>query len=186
MIARRYLPGDLAVWLLILAELAVFALLFLGFAVARMSAPATFAAGRALLHPEVGLVSTLALIAASYLVATAAVAFRSGRGGAAMRLWAALLVSLGYTVGKLWEYGQLYGAGYHLGSDLFFMFYFFLTFFHFLHVLVGQAVLIVLARRCRKPCPDDSDTNVVESGACYWHMVDLVWLALFPLLYVVA
>ncbi|MCG8519841.1 MAG: cytochrome c oxidase subunit 3 [Pseudomonadales bacterium] len=182
----RYLPGDLAVWLLILAELAVFALLFVGFAVARAFDPATFAAGRAELHPGVGLASTLSLIVASYLVATATVGYRLGRDGTAVRLWLALLVSLAYTLGKLWEYGQLYGAGYHLGSDTFFMFYFFLTFFHFLHVVVGQGVLLALARKARRPWQDDRDTNAMESGACYWHMVDLVWLALFPLLYVVA
>lgn len=182
----RQLPGDIAVWMFIFAELAVFGIMLIGFAVARSLDPATFHAGRELLHPWIGLLNTFALISSSYLVATAVHQFRDKLSGVQWRLWLAVAVSCIYTVGKLYEYVDLYSQGYNLGTDTFFMFYFFLTFFHFMHVILGQIVLMVLAVKIGNGDYDGSDMNGIESGASYWHMVDLVWLALFPMLYVLA
>lgn len=182
----RHLPGDLAVWMFIFAELAVFGILFIGFTVARSLDPGTFHAGREALHPLIGLLNTVALITASYLVATAVHRLRHGKRGTRLGLWLALAASSVYTIGKLWEYADLYGQGYNLGTDTFFMFYFFLTFFHFMHVLLGQIVLAVLAVKVGNGDYDGTDMNSMESGASYWHMVDLVWLVLFPMVYVLA
>ncbi len=180
------LPGDIAVWMFIFAELAVFGIMLIGFAVARSLDPATFHAGRDLLHPWIGLLNTAALITSSYLVATAVHQLRHRHSGVQWRLWLAVAVSCIYTVGKLYEYVDLYSQGYNLGTDTFFMFYFFLTFFHFMHVILGQIVLIVLAVKIGNGDYDGSDMNGMESGASYWHMVDLVWLVMFPVLYVMA
>jgi nitric oxide reductase NorE protein len=182
----KHLPGDIAAWFFIFAELAVFGILFIGFAVARSLDPNTFHAGRQLLHPWIGLVNTVALITASYLVANAVHRLRSGKTGTQTCLWLAVAVSSVYVIGKLWEYADLYGQGYNLGTDTFFMFYFFLTFFHWMHVVLGQIILIVLAVKVRNGDYDGSDMNGIESGASYWHMVDLVWLVLFPMVYVLA
>lgn len=182
----RQLPGDLAVWIFIFAELAVFGILFIGFAVARSLDPATFQAGRDILHPWIGLLNTAALITASYLVATAVHQFREKRSSVHLRLWLAVAVSCIYTIGKMYEYVNLYSQGYNLGTDTFFMFYFFLTFFHFMHVILGQIILIILAVKVGNGDYDGSDMNGMESGASYWHMVDLVWLVLFPMIYVLA
>lgn len=182
----RHLPGDIAVWMFIFAELAVFGILFIGFTVARSLDPATFHTGREVLHPWIGLLNTVALITASYLVATAVHRLRHGEPGTRRRLWMAIAVSSVYTMGKLWEYADLYGQGYNLGTDTFFMFYFFLTFFHFMHVVLGQIILVVLAVKVGNGDYDGTDMNGMESGASYWHMVDLVWLVLFPMVYVLA
>lgn len=182
----RQLPGDLAVWIFIFAELAVFGILFIGFAVARSLDPATFHAGREILHPWIGLLNTAALITASYLVATAVNQFRNKLSGVQWRLWLAVVVSSIYTVGKLYEYVNLYSQGYNLGTNTFFMFYFFLTFFHFMHVTLGQIILATLAVKIGNGDYDGSDMNGMESGASYWHMVDLAWLVLFPIIYVLA
>lgn len=180
------LPGDIAVWIFIFAELAVFGIMLIGFAVARSLDPATFHAGRDLLHPWIGLLNTVALITASYLVATAVHQLRRQRSGVQCRLWLAVAISCIYTLGKVYEYVSLYSQGYNLGTDTFFMFYFFLTFFHFMHVILGQIILIVLAVKVGNGDYDGSDMNGMESGASYWHMVDLVWLVLFPIIYVLA
>jgi nitric oxide reductase NorE protein len=182
----RHLPGDLAVWMFIFAELAVFGILFIGFAVARSLDPATFHAGREALHPWTGLLNTVGLITASYLVASAVHRLRQRQTGVTLLLWSAIAASSIYTFGKLWEYADLYSSGYNLGTDTFFMFYFFLTFFHFMHVVLGQIILVVLAVKVRKGDYNGDDMNGMESGASYWHMVDLVWLVLFPMLYVLA
>lgn len=182
----RQLPGDLAVWLFIFAELTVFAILFIGYGVARALEPETFATGKQALHPWTGLLSTFSLITASYLVVLAVQRFRMRMAGTAPLLWLAIAVSSIYIMSKLWEYSDLYSNGYNLGTDTFFMFYFFLTFFHFMHVILGLIVLAVLAIKVHKGDYASHDMNDIESGASYWHMVDLVWLVLFPLLYVLA
>lgn len=182
----RHLPGDLAVWFFICAELAVFGILFIGFGVARSQDPATFHAGRQALHPWTGLINTIGLITASYLVATAVHRLRRRQTGVTLLLWSAIAASSIYTFGKLWEYADLYGNGYNLGTNTFWMFYFFLTFFHFMHVVLGQIILVVLAVKVRRGDYNGDDMNGMESGASYWHMVDLVWLVLFPMLYVLA
>lgn len=184
--SSKHLPGDVAVWFFIFAELAVFGIFFIGFAVARSLDPETFHAGRQVLHPVIGLINTVALITASYLVATAVHQLRHGKPGTQLCLWLATAVSSVYVIGKLWEYTELYSQGYNLGTDTFFMFYFFLTFFHFMHVVLGQIILIVLAIKVRRGDYDGRDMNGMESGASYWHMVDLVWLLLFPMVYVLA
>ncbi|GHD50288.1 nitric oxide reductase NorE protein [Marinobacter persicus] len=183
---RKHLPGDIAVWFFIFAELAVFGILFIGFGVARSLDPDTFSAGRAALHPWTGLINTIGLITASYLVALSVHRLRERRTGTALLLWGAIAASAIYTFGKLWEYANLYANGYNLGTDTFFMFYFFLTFFHFMHVVLGQIILVVLAVKVKKGDYNGDDMNGMESGASYWHMVDLVWLVLFPMLYVLA
>ncbi|WP_273207500.1 cytochrome c oxidase subunit 3 [Marinobacter subterrani] len=182
----RHLPGDLAVWFFICAELAVFGILFIGFGVARSLDPATFHAGRQALHPWTGLLNTIGLITASYLVATAVHRLRNRQAGVTVLLWAAVGASSIYSIGKLWEYAALYGNGFNLGTNTFWMFYFFLTFFHFMHVVLGQIILVVLAVKVRRGDYNGDDMNGMESGASYWHMVDLVWLVLFPMLYVLA
>lgn len=181
-----HLPGDLAVWFFIFAELAVFGIMFIGFGVARSLDPATFSAGREVLHPWTGLINTIGLITASYLVALSVHHLRDGKPGTAALLCGAVAASCIYTFGKLWEYIDLYSNGYNLGTDTFFMFYFFLTFFHFMHVVLGQIVLAVLAVKVKQGEYTGDDMNSMESGASYWHMVDLVWLVLFPMLYVIA
>jgi len=183
---RHHLPGDLAVWFFIFAELAVFGILFIGFGVARSLDPDTFNTGLQVLHPWTGLINTIGLITASYLVAVAVHRLRYRQAGVAPLLWAAIAASCIYSFGKVWEYVDLYGKGYNLGTDTFFMFYFFLTFFHFMHVLLGQIILVVLAVKVKNGDYNGDDMNGMESGASYWHMVDLVWLALFPMLYVLA
>ena len=183
---QRHLPGDLAVWFFIFAELAVFGILFIGFAVARSLDPGTFAAGREVLHPWTGLINTVGLITASYLVALSVRRLRYRQARVEPLLWGAIAASSVYNFGKLWEYVDLYGHGYNLGTDTFFMFYFFLTFFHFMHVVLGQIILVVLAVKVRNGDYNGDDMNGMESGASYWHMVDLVWLVLFPMLYVLA
>src|SRR5690606_41288661 len=84
------------------------------------------------------------------------------------------------------EYALLFGAGYNLRTDTFYFIYFFTTFFHMAHVLIGMVILLVVARRYRTGQYPNADKARMagESAASYWHMVDLVWLVLFLLLYV--
>lgn len=181
------LPGDLAMWCFILAELAVFALLLGSMAYVRGRWPEMFSAGVATLHPVAGLINTLALLTGSYWVALGVAAMHRGQS-AHVAWWfrAGAASGLLYLIIKTVEYQQMFSAGYTLRTNTFYFFYFFTTFFHLMHVVLGMIVLLVVAARFQRGIYSSPDTRqmAAESAASYWHMVDLVWLMLFPLLYV--
>ncbi|WP_051559860.1 cytochrome c oxidase subunit 3 family protein [Marinobacterium jannaschii] len=172
-------------WLFILAELSVFALFFLLFSALRRYDPETFNAGQQLLHPVAGLVNTLVLLTSSGCVAEAIVRLRQHRPGALG--WWLLSIPVGalYIPIKLWEYKQLVAAGHDLDSNAFFTGYFLLTGFHLLHVVLGLVILLFVALRIKQGAYRQGQISGAESSACYWHMVDLVWVILFPLIYVI-
>ena len=183
-VATRRLPGDLAMWLFILAELSVFALLILAFAVTQALKPQLFAASRQLLDTSTGLAMTLSLLSAGLLAALAQQRVRQARPGqAALLLLLALLVACGYLGLKLGEYRHLLSLGLGLEYNTFFTLYWILTGFHFLHVLLGMLILVWLAEGCRRRRYGPGNCSGFESGVLYWHMVDLVWVVLFPLVY---
>ncbi|AIL61338.1 cytochrome c oxidase subunit 3 [Pseudomonas alkylphenolica] len=183
-VATRRLPGDLAMWLFILAELSVFALLILAFAVTQALKPQLFAASRQLLDTSTGLAMTLSLLSAGLLAALAQQRVRQARPGqAALLLLLALLVACGYLGLKLGEYRHLLSLGLGLEHNTFFTLYWILTGFHFLHVLLGMLILAWLAEGCRRRRYGPGNCSGFESGVLYWHMVDLVWVVLFPLVY---
>lgn len=183
-VARR-LPGDLAMWIFILAELAVFGILILAFAVTQMLHIDLFRESRLALDSSTGLALTLGLLTSGLFAALAVEQVRGARQDRAGWLLLAALLSAGvYVVLKLQEYGHLAGLGYGLEYNTFFTLYWLLTGFHFLHVLLGMLILGYMANRCRTGAyaPGTSRSGL-ESGVLYWHMVDLVWVLLFPLVY---
>ncbi|MEX3776448.1 cytochrome c oxidase subunit 3 [Pseudomonas sp. MYb118] len=184
-ISPGHLPGDLAMWFFILAELSVFALLILAFAVTQAIKPQLFADSRALLDASTGLAMTLSLLTAGLFAALAQEQVRHSRPRrGAILLLAALLAASVYVVLKLTEYRHLLGAGLGMEHNTFFTLYWILTGFHFVHVLLGMFILGWLALRCRRGLYSADNRSGFESGVLYWHMVDLIWVVLFPLVYV--
>lgn len=179
------LPGDLAMWLFILAELSVFGLLIIAFAVTESLQPAAFHRSRALLDTSTGLTLTLALLTSGFFAALAVAQVRLGRSrAAALLLLSAVLSASLYVVIKFREYSHLARAGLDIEYDVFFTLYWILTGFHFLHVLLGLVILGFMALRCARDAYTVGNRRNLESGVLYWHMVDLVWVMLFPLVYV--
>ncbi|MCD0501389.1 cytochrome c oxidase subunit 3 [Bordetella petrii] len=170
-------------WFFILAELTVFGILILAFAVAQAMQPAVFRAGRRLLDTSLGWTLTLSLLTAGLFAALALARTRQGRSGTARLLGAALAAAGGYVVLKFGEYAHLARSGLGLERDTFFTLYWILTGFHFLHVLLGMVILGWMAWRSRQGCYGPAQHAGMESGTLYWHMVDLVWVVLFPLVY---
>lgn len=184
-LCRGHLPGDLAMWFFILAELSVFAILILAFAVTQALRPRMFSDSRQLLATSTGLAMTLSLITAGLFAALAQERIRRSRPrhGAVFLLLALLAASV-YVVLKVTEYRHLLASGLGMEHNTFFTLYWILTGFHFLHVLLGMFILGWLAERCRRGLYDAANHNGFECGVLYWHMVDLVWVVLFPLVYV--
>ncbi len=183
-------PGDLAIWVFIIAELLAFALFFGAYAFARSTNVELFDEMQRTLDRDSGAINTLLLITASWCVARAVhlvvdtppsqqVSQRAARW-----LLGGIVCGAGFLVVKLFEYAHVFGAGITLSTNTFYMFYISLTFFHFMHVILGMVILVVLWAQTRKGMYGPDAANGLESGAAYWHMVDLVWIILFPLVYV--
>jgi len=182
---RRYPPGDLAIWIFILAELSVFAAFFAAYAFARLDDVELFNACQQTLDRRSALINTLALITGSYFVVRATAAIREDDSRRCLRwLLAALAMGALFVVLKSAEYAHHLGEGIHLGTNRFYMFYLSLTFFHFMHVLMGMVILAAVALKAWRGGYSATEHTGVETGGAYWHMVDLVWLILFPLVYV--
>lgn len=179
------LPGDLAIWFFIFAELLVFGVFFAAYAFARSAHLALFDAGQALLDRRMGLANTLVLLTSSYAVAQASQAIRRERVRAC-GVWLLGALHLGgvFVVLKLLEFGDDAAAGMSLSRNLFDMFYLSLTFFHFLHVLMGMVILTAVAWKTFHGAYDARAHAGIDTGGSYWHMVDLVWIILFVLVYV--
>jgi nitric oxide reductase NorE protein len=182
---KRYPPGDLAVWIFILAELLVFALFFSAYAFARWQEVALFNEFQQHLDRRSAFINTLALITSSYFVVSAVAAIREGNSHVCKR-WLIGAMAMGgiFLVVKSAEYVQHYEQGVTLSTNTFYMFYLSLTFFHFMHVVMGMVILAAVAWKAYRGCYSAIEYTGVETGASYWHMVDLVWLILFPLVYV--
>jgi nitric oxide reductase NorE protein len=179
------LRGDLAVWVFILAELLAFGVFFLAYAFMRAANVELFNEMQATLDRNLGAINTLLLVSSSTLVARAVMVVRAGHSQrAAHWLVAAMGCGAGFLVVKCFEFNAKFAAGIDLSTNVFYMFYLSLTGFHFLHVVLGMVVLGVLWKQTRAGVYGPRDAHGLESGAAYWHMVDLVWLILFPLVYV--
>ncbi|WP_226779066.1 cytochrome c oxidase subunit 3 [Oceaniglobus trochenteri] len=173
------LPGDLMMWVLIVSELLVFGAGLAAFLSVRITDPAGFAEAQTQLHRTGAAINTVVLITSGYLAARALPLRQAGRRLAArLALVAAALLGAVFLVVKGMEYADKAARGIDFETHPFFMFYYLLTGFHAAHVIAGIVVLLLIAWR-------DSVENI-ETGAAFWHMVDLVWVLLFPVVYLLA
>jgi len=172
------LPGDPMMWVLVFSELVAFGLFLGAFIVARAVRPAVFASGQTALDLTLAGCNTIVLVTSGWAAAKGAASARADEARRA-RLWLLLAMALGgaFVTIKLVEYAREIGAGIGLETSVFFTLYFLLTGFHLLHVCLG---IIILAVVCRRADPVD-----VETGTVFWHMVDLVWIVMFPIVYLV-
>ena len=179
------LAGDLAVWLIILAELLAFGILFLSYAFARTFDVALFDASQRTLDLNSGAINTALLITGSWCVVRAVQAVKQDASGPGARwLLAALVCGSGFVVIKLMEFAAKAQAGIDLSTNTFYMFYILLTGFHFFHVLAAMVFLTILLVKTRAGHYGQHNHHALETGAAFWHMVDLLWIVLFPLIYV--
>ena len=173
------LPGNPMMWILILGEMAVFGALFVGFAVARALDPATFDASQAQLDGLLGGLNTMVLVTSGWLVAVAVQRRASNRSvpnhGHRAAMLGAMAFGAVFLAIKVIEYADKIGQGFAPETDMFFQLYYLMTGFHALHVVMGLIILGIVTWR-------DSLENM-ETGAAFWHMIDLIWVLLFPLVY---
>ena len=182
------LPGDSGVWVFICADMCAFAVFFVLFAVGRIGNPLLYAQSSQHLDLGLGLANTLILLTSGAFMAQATRAARGADKVATQRnLLLALAVGSLFAVTKAIEWQAKLAHGVGLTTNEFFTYYFIFTGIHFLHFVIGIAVLLVLIARVRsrsrsRPL-DANGQRWIEAGGAYWHMVDLLWIVLFAMLY---
>ena len=180
------LPGDFAIWMFIFMELLVFFIAFLAYAIVRAQNVEMFNEFQQTLNTELGAANTLLLITSSYFVVRAIKAIKlDDVKGCIFWLYAALAGGAGFLILKSFEYQDKFSEGISLSTNTFYMFYLSLTMFHFLHVILGMIILLAIAIKAQRGAYSAENHLGIETGASYWHMVDLVWIILFPLVYII-
>lgn len=178
-----HLPGDVHMWVMVLGDLLIFGAYFVIFMVHRTMAPQSFLDAQQHLNLNIGVLNTLVLLTSSWFVARSVLAARRGDHPAAVRL-----TYLGAGCGvlfigiKAYEWTSKIAEGHTMAGSEFFMFYYMLTGVHLFHVALGLLIMGIVVRELRNR--RKRRMSMVESGATYWHMVDLLWVVIFGLLYV--
>ena len=181
--SAEHVPGDVHMWVMVLGDLIIFGAYFVIFMVHRSMKPQAFLEAQQHLNLTVGALNTIVLLTSSWFIARSVVAARGGDHVAARRLTycggacGALFIAI-----KAYEWSSQIAEGHTMTGNEFFMFYFMLTGVHLFHVLLGLLILGIVVRELNNP--RKRRMSMVESGATYWHMVDLLWVVIFGLLYV--
>lgn len=180
---RLLLPGDGHMWVMVLGDLLIFGAYFVIFMVHRAMAPQEFLAAQQHLNLDLGTLNTLILLTSSWFVARSVHAARAGAPERALRqVYAGAGLGVLFMVVKGYEWSVSAGAGHTFSANEFFTFYYMLTGVHLSHVALGLLILGIVVRELRDP--RRRRISIAESGAIYWHMVDLLWIVIFGLLYV--
>lgn len=177
-------PGGLLVWLIVLLEVFTFCVALTIFLVQRRADPEVFRHGHGTLDQTIALANTTVLLTGGWCMAVALARLRTNQAAASSRwIGGALLAALGFIALKGIEYADKLSHGFGLHTDAFFTLYWLLTGFHFLHVATAAGILWWLWFGVRSGRYTASDHADVESGGIFWHLCDLIWLLLYPVIY---
>ncbi|HYD95760.1 MAG TPA: cytochrome c oxidase subunit 3 family protein [Noviherbaspirillum sp.] len=185
--AAGRIPGNKGIWVGITCEFVEFALMFVVYFVARYNYPDAFRSGPEQIWTTGGAINTVLMVTSSFFIACAVASMKQGNPQRS-RLWmvAAIVTALGYPVVKLLEIDWNLAHGIDGRAGIFYTVYYYLTFNHMVHACWGILGMgWVLARMSMNAyTPEQHDG--LEAMASYWHATDIIWLAIFPLFYVLA
>ncbi len=193
---RDYSGAKLGMWLFILTELLLFGGLFLLYAIYLARYPLAFAEGGKELDIVFGTANTALLLSSSLLAAISVTAIqRANRTVSLMALSGTILCAGIFLLIKYVEWSAKIAHGIYPGSarilsgapgeSIFFSLYYLTTGLHGLHVLIGTALLAWIWAKVRSGKVHEGDYVLLENGALYWHLVDLIWIFIFPLYYLI-
>ncbi len=179
-----YPPGGILLWIIIFIEVLTFTLGISVLLYQKSASLVLFSQSQSLLNPLWGTVNTIVLITGGFMMATSLRYLRLGNNKYSLKwIRGAAFMSFLFLIIKGFEYFEKINEGLTIDYDSFFMFYWLLTGFHYVHVLVALVIILLLARGIRRGEYSFDNTLDVESGAAFWHMCDLIWILLFPVLY---
>ncbi len=190
--------STMGIWLFLITEVMFFGGLFLGYIVYRGMYPEAWALGSSQLDIKLGAINTVVLILSSLTMAMAVHSAQLGSNKKTAKYLIATLILGGVFLGiKYVEYSAKFehhlvpGDNFHMASpiadqvQLFFSFYFMMTGMHAIHMIIGFGILIWLIVKARRGRFSEDYYNPVEVTGLYWHFVDIIWIFLFPLLYLI-
>jgi heme/copper-type cytochrome/quinol oxidase subunit 3 len=177
--------AKLGVWLFLASEIMLFATLFTSYIVLRMGST-SWPWGWDVLNVPLATLNTVILITSSVTIVMAyASAYDKNKSGFQKWMAATLLLSFGFLVVKAFEYGHEFSMGIGPHTSVFYAIYFTMTGLHGIHILGGIAVnsgLLYMSTQ-REHWENPLFLGRVEGAGLYWHFVDIVWIFLFPALY---
>jgi cytochrome c oxidase subunit III len=193
---RDDIGSKLGMWIFIFTELLLFSGLFLLYAVARANNEENFHIAAHQLNVVIGAINTIVLLISSMTVAMSITAIQKNDKKLALRLLAiTIFLAIVFLVNKYFEWGVKIHHNLYPGSDLvmnlnrpqlkFFGLYFFMTGLHALHIIIGMVILSVVYFRIKNNRIHSTNFVLLENAGLYWHLVDLIWIFLFPLLYLI-
>jgi cytochrome c oxidase subunit 3 len=188
--------SKLGIWLFIFTELLLFGGLFVTYAVYRHAHPQAFHMAAQQLDVVIGTINTVILLISSMTIAMATTAIqKKDKRTTLILIVITLVLALVFLINKYFEWGAKIDHGIYPGSPLleelgsgdtlFFGLYFFMTGLHALHIIIGMVLIAVILVRVRKGKITFDNFQLLENGGLYWHLVDLIWIFLFPLLYLI-
>jgi cytochrome c oxidase subunit 3 len=189
--------SKLGIWLFIFTELLFFGGLFITYAVYRHGNTEAFHLAGKELDVTLGTINTVILLISSMTIAMATTAIqKKDKRATLVLIGITLLLALAFLVNKYFEWSAKIGHGIWPGSPLleelgrgdtlFFGLYYFMTGLHALHIIIGMVLIAVILVRVRKERITHDNYQLLENGGLYWHLVDLIWIFLFPLFYLIA
>jgi len=183
--ARRSRPltGGVAIWIFMAVEVATFSMFLLHYAFSWRSEASVYLLAQARLHVDSATFGTLLLLLGSWLAYHGVLMHERGKAGsAALHFAGTALSGVIFSANKIHEYAGL--SGVNLSTNGFWFSYLFLTALHLIHVWIGVGAFGWLAYRCWREAREIApDSSIFQTGAAYWHLVDVIWLLLFPMLY---
>ncbi|HET6806395.1 MAG TPA: cytochrome c oxidase subunit 3 [Frateuria sp.] len=190
--------ATLGMWAFLATEILFFGVLFAGYTYCRVLFPQAFAAASRHTDMLLGTIETAVLLTSSCAVALSVREVQlGGRRMAVALLGLAALLGTSFLVMHGFEYYAEYGEGlipgihytqqgiYARGIEVFYCLYYFITGFHSIHVAVGVALMLAMAWRTWHRAFDPDYHTPLELTALYWHLVDIVWIFVYPVIYLV-
>lgn len=185
--AVEYSSSKLGMWLFLGTEILLFGGLFAAYAIFRAKYPEMFMEQHLELNKKLGAINTCILIFSSLTMAMGVSAIQRGKQKVtAILILITILCGLAFGVVKYFEYSAKFHHHIYPDTSIFFSLYFMMTGLHMLHVFVGLLILATLLVLTMKGKFNAKYSTPIEVGGLYWHLVDLIWIYLFPLLYLIA
>ncbi len=193
---RDDVASKLGMWLFIFTEILLFGGMFIVYSIFRYNHPVAFHLAGEELNDTMGLINTIILLVSSMTVAMSITAMQRGQGKRSLQLLIlTIILGLAFLVNKYFEWGAKFEHHIYPGSSflrelgtgdtLFFGLYFMMTGLHALHIIVGLIILVWVAVFIQKRKTRPDKYAFLENGGLYWHLVDLIWIFLFPLFYLI-
>ncbi|WP_445735351.1 cytochrome c oxidase subunit 3 [Mariniflexile sp.] len=177
-----YPPGGILIWIIIFLELFTFGAALIAMVFYGKQEAEIFHSSRLQLNATFGMINTLFLLTSGYFMAISVAELKRKNVSTFKKLLLlTMLFGLFFLALKSFEYYQKLDEGLDVGYNTFFTFYWMLTLFHVIHVLVGLVILTSVYFGIKKE--NTTTMEDVEASAAFWHMCDLIWLLLFPIIY---